>query len=156
MDAYAIGLDFAGDKPDVSDGDSPSVSSQDNASLNSGLTVAVADDDPIIRELIKTVFRKTGGNVLAFENGRQFVQGIEKEPPDLLFLDLLMPEMDGFAVLDELKRRKTEFPVIVLSALSKKETVIKALRYGVKSYLTKPLKPADILQKTEEVMRISV
>jgi DNA-binding response OmpR family regulator len=67
-----------------------------------------------------------------------------------------MPEMDGFTVLQRMREKKITRPVIILSAFTQRETVIKALKFGVKSYLSKPLKPADIMTKTEEVLGLKI
>ena len=91
-----------------------------------------------------------------YENGKIFLADIDKNSPDLIFLDLLMPEMDGFTVLNHLKEKNSQYPVIVLTALTQKEMVVKAMRLGVKSYLSKPLKPIDIMKKVEEVLNLSV
>ena len=117
------------------------------------VSVAVVDDDVVIQELIDTAFTDAGFRISTFTNGKEFVQSGEIESFDLVFLDLMMPEMNGFQVLEELKRRDLKLPVIVLSALSKKETVVETLKYGVSSYIIKPLKPEWILKKATEVLR---
>jgi CheY-like chemotaxis protein len=118
--------------------------------------IAVVDDDPVIRELVKTTFMSSNYSVTGYENGKVFIDQIEKQMPNLVYLDLKMPEMDGFAVLQRMREQKIDVPVIILSAFTQRETVIKALQYGVKSYLGKPLKPADILTKTEEVLGLKI
>jgi DNA-binding response OmpR family regulator len=70
---------------------------------------------------------------------------------DLIFLDLMMPQKNGFEVLEALRERDDNIPVIILSALSRKETVLKAMSYGIKSYLIKPLKPEEVFSKAVEV-----
>ena len=118
--------------------------------------IAVVDDDPVIRELLNTTFAEANYNVKTYENGKIFLADIDNNSPDLIFLDLLMPEMDGFTVLNHLKEKNSQYPVIVLTALTQKEMVVKAMRLGVKSYLSKPLKPIDIMKKVEEVLNLSV
>ncbi len=118
--------------------------------------IAVVDDDPVIRELLNTTFADTNYSVTGYENGKRFIENIEEQTPDLVFLDLRMPEMDGFTVLQKMREKKINRPVIILSAFTQRETVIKALQYGVKSYLSKPLKPAAIKTKTEEVLRLKI
>ncbi len=116
------------------------------------INIAIVDDDLVIRQLVKTVFRNLKWNISLFENGKQFVDNVPDNKYDLVFLDLMMPEMDGFSVLKYLKDNNITNPVIVLSALSRKETVLKAVNYGVKSYMIKPLKPDAIQRKTAEVL----
>jgi DNA-binding response OmpR family regulator len=116
------------------------------------LKIAAVDDDLIIRELIKNTFQKTGAGIQVFANGSEFLAA-DPESFDLVFLDLMMPEMDGFEVLNTLRFRKSSPPVIVLSALTQRDTVIRAFQMGVKSYLTKPLKPDDIFRKAIEILK---
>ena len=120
--------------------------------LKGKATAAVVDDDQVIRTLISTVFGSTGWTIEEFPDGKDFVDSLTDSTFDLLFLDLMMPGMNGFEVLQELKRRKIDLPVIIFSALSKKETVLKAQEYGVRTYLRKPLKPEQLLQKAAEVL----
>ncbi len=121
--------------------------------IDRDVAVAIVDDDIVIQELVETAFADTGFTVKVFNNGREFIESGELESFDLVFLDLMMPEMNGFQVLGELKQRELELPVIVLSALSKKETVVEALKFGVSSYIIKPLKPEWLLKKATEVLR---
>ena len=72
--------------------------------------------------------------------------------PDLLFLDLMMPNMNGFEVLDYLKKNNKTIPIIIFSSLSQRETVKKALYYGVKSYIVKPVTMDVILKKVNEIL----
>jgi|GEM_PF-4446998 len=67
----------------------------------------------------------------------------------------MMPEMDGFQVLQKLKGVENRPPIIVLSALSKREAVIQALKLGVSSYMIKPLKPQAIRTKASEVLQMN-
>ncbi len=116
------------------------------------LQVAVVDDDEIIRRLIQTVFAKTGWEISPYNNGKEFTECLGEMSFDLVYLDLMMPEMDGFQVLAYMQKHDISFPVIILSALSQQETVVKAMRFGVKSFLTKPLKPKQLLTKTAEIL----
>jgi CheY-like chemotaxis protein len=117
------------------------------------LRIAVVDDDFIVRELIKHTFRETGANVSAFASGKEYLAVVEKTRFDLVFLDLVMPIMDGFSVLTSLRFRDIQQPVIVLSAVTQRETIMRAFRMGVKSYLTKPLKPDAIFKKAVEILK---
>jgi CheY-like chemotaxis protein len=117
------------------------------------LRIAVVDDDFIIQEMIKNTFRKIGASVATYGDGDEFIAGEELEKYDLVFLDLMMPRMDGFEVLRALQARNLQLPVIVLSAVIQRDTVIKAFQMGIKSYLTKPLKPDDIFKKSMEILR---
>ena len=114
--------------------------------------VAIVDDDFIIRTLIRTVFEEVGWNLTEYEDGKAFVDSLESEEPDLVFLDLNMPVYNGFQVLKTLKARNATMPVIVFSALSKKDTILKARELGVKTFLRKPLKPDALMLKAAEAL----
>ncbi len=118
-----------------------------------GYSVAVVDDDLVTRELVAAALARTGWEVLPYDNGRSFLEEVAARKPDLLFLDLIMPVMDGFAVLSALQKKRERLPVIIFSSLSDKQTVVKALSYGVSSYLAKPLTPDDILSKAVEILK---
>lgn len=117
------------------------------------MLIAAVDDDFVIQELVKTTFEQVGATVESYPDGESFLNTIGSKNFDLLFLDLLMPKVDGFRVLQELKARDIKLPIIVLSAVTQRESVIRAFQAGVKSYLIKPLKPMEILKKTMEVVR---
>lgn len=117
------------------------------------LKIATVDDDFVIQELIKTTFADFGAQVVSFDDGSSFLENVEAADFDLVFLDLLMPKVSGFEVLAELKSRDLGVPVIVLSAVTHREAVVKSFQSGVKSYLVKPLKPEAILKKAVEILR---
>jgi CheY-like chemotaxis protein len=117
------------------------------------LRIAVVDDDAVIRELVVSVFAEFPAPVKTYSNGVEFISSLAGQKFDLIFLDLIMPRMDGFAVLQELRDKNITAPVIILSAINQKETVIRAFRLGTKSYLMKPFKPVDIFKKTLEILR---
>ena len=114
--------------------------------------IAVIDDDIVIQELVKTVLGDTGWDLSVFNNGKEFVNALASDTYDLIFLDLMMPEMNGFQVLQFMKQQKIDIPTIVFSALTRKETVGKAMSFGVKSYIIKPLKPENLKSKAFEIL----
>ncbi|MCK5153651.1 MAG: response regulator [Spirochaetales bacterium] len=124
----------------------------ENSIFQSKAVVAVVDDDLVIRELIKTVFSETAWDLQTFENGKEFLAAEKSTKFDLIFLDLIMPEFTGFQVLNYLKDQNKKLPIIVLSALSQKETIIKTISLGVMSYMTKPLNPEGLQKKAVEIL----
>jgi DNA-binding response OmpR family regulator len=117
------------------------------------LRIAVIDDDPVILESIQNTFGKTGASVTVFSGGEEYLRLSEGAEFDLMFLDLMMPGMDGFELLRALQARNIGYPVIVISAITQRETVIKAFQMGVKSYLIKPLKADDLFKKSMEILK---
>ncbi|MDR1173938.1 MAG: response regulator [Treponema sp.] len=116
------------------------------------LRIAVVDDDFVIHELIKNTFRAVGAEVTAYGDGEDYMATARQEHFDLVFLDLMMPKVDGFSVLNYHRTRNITVPVIVLSAVTQRDTVIRAFQMGIKSYLTKPLKPDAIFKKSIEIL----
>jgi DNA-binding response OmpR family regulator len=120
-----------------------------------GLSIAAIDDDEIIHGLINNTFSGFNIDIKFFSDGAKFISTLNSANYDLILLDIVMPRADGFAVLRELRDHSITAPVIVLSAVNQRETVIRAFQMGIKSYLTKPLKPADIFKKTMEILKVN-
>jgi CheY-like chemotaxis protein len=119
-----------------------------------GVAIAVVDDDPIILELVKTTFSTIAATVSAFGDGEEFLEAVKGGAAfDIVLLDLVMPKIGGFDVLSALDAWNIDFPVIVLSAVSQRESIVKAFQAGVKSYLVKPLNPASLVKKAAEILR---
>lgn len=125
------------------------------SSLGDSTRISIVDDDEVIQELIRSSFADTRVQIHAYGNGKAFLDDDDALDSDLVFLDLMMPEMNGFQVLEKLKGKDLRLPIIVLSALSKRETVVQALKMGVSSYIIKPLKPHDIRNKASEILGLN-
>lgn len=117
------------------------------------LRIAVVDDDFIVHSIVESALGDTQWRVQAFGDGAEFLAALNnKEEFDLVFLDLVMPGMNGFAVLQFLSTYPKIIPVIVLTALSRRESVQKAMQFNVGSYLVKPIKPDGIIKKALELL----
>ncbi|MDR2482496.1 MAG: response regulator [Treponema sp.] len=133
--------------------DGPPVTLENIQDMLKDLKIAAVDDDFVIQELIKNTFQRAGAMVSTFPDGGAYLAALESVSFDLTFLDMMMPSMDGFAVLRAMNEKDIRQPVIVLSAISQRESVIRAFKLGIKSYLVKPLRPGAIFKKTLEVLR---
>ncbi len=120
------------------------------------IRIAVIDDDVVIRNVLHKTFQTIHAHVDQFESGEAFFPKGLSVTYDLIFLDLMMPGMNGFDVLKKVKEAEVQTPIIVLSAISQREAVLKVLSSGVKSYMIKPLKPELILKKSIEVLQASL
>ncbi|HHU36248.1 MAG TPA: response regulator [Treponema sp.] len=125
-------------------------------SVAKDIHIAVIDDDVVIRNILAKTFQAINAKVTLFESGIAFLAQSNSKQFDLVFLDLIMPEMNGFQVLQRLHDKNFTSPIIVLSAVSKREAVMKVLSSGVKSYLIKPLEPETLLRKTIEVLKAAI
>jgi DNA-binding response OmpR family regulator len=130
-----------------------SLSAEEFKEAIQNLKIGVVDDDYVIQELIKNTFQGMGATVKTYSGGMDFLGDPEIDSFDLVFLDIIMPQMDGFAVLRDLQNREYQSPIIILSAMNKQEMVIRAFQMGVKSYLIKPLHPEKLLRKTIEILK---
>ena len=106
-------------------------------------SLLVVDDNSMNRIMLSRYINKLGyGSILA-ENGRQALDKLQGEPFDLVLLDVEMPEMDGYQVLEQLKAdpRLHDIPVIMISAVEELESVAKCIELGAQDYLPKPFNP---------------
>ncbi len=99
--------------------------------------VLIAEDDTLLADMMGKILRRYDVRVTITYNGKEAIQALEKEVPDVLVLDVLMPVLDGHAVLEVLKIRKLDIPVIVVSNLSDKMTQQKCREMNVKDYFIK-------------------
>ena len=99
--------------------------------------VLVAEDEAFLLSMIRSLLTKHGVRVSTARDGQEAIDVIDKDPPDLLLLDLLMPNVDGFAVLQHRKKKRMKFPVVVCSNLSDKNNIIKCDGFDVNEYLIK-------------------
>lgn len=99
--------------------------------------VLIAEDDTLLADMMGKVLAKYNVRVTIAYNGQEAVEVMEKEFPDMLLLDLLMPVMDGHAVMDAMKKRQLECPVIVISNLGDAVSREKCKQMQVKNYIVK-------------------
>ena len=114
-------------------------------------TIMVVDDTPENLNLLKDMLEGKGYRVLAFPNGRTALSAAAKKPPDLILLDIEMPEMDGFEVCEQLKADGIlkEIPVLFISALTDAEEKVKAFAAGGVDYVTKPFHFEEVNARVE-------
>lgn len=118
--------------------------------------VLVVDDDPDIRELIQLNLEAAGYRVATAGDGEQALEAVRDEAPDAVFLDVVMPGVDGWAVLEKLKAESeadlSGIPVFMVTGMSETEHRIRGGIEGALRYITKPFDPADILAAVEETL----
>ena len=113
--------------------------------MGSPATILVVDDEPSVLRYMRTLLEVEDYNVETAASGREAVARIEKEPtPDLVLLDLLMPEMDGLGTLAQLRKIRPGVKVIMLSCVSDPRKVVEAGRHGATDYLTKPFQKSQL------------
>lgn len=114
--------------------------------------ILLVDDEERIINFLRTKLKISGYDVLVATNGPEALEQLRAHEPDLVVLDLVMPRMDGFEVLKEL-RSFSSVPVIILSAKKADVDKIKGLHLGADDYLPKPFNPDELLARIEAVKR---
>ena len=105
--------------------------------------ILIVDDEPFNVDYLVQELEESDYNLITASNGREALDRVRSEKPDLILLDIMMPVMDGFAVLSELKADSLlqNIPVIVISAVNDLESVVKGIQLGAEDYLPKPFEP---------------
>jgi two-component system KDP operon response regulator KdpE len=116
--------------------------------------VLVIEDEPETGFLLKHILRSAGYNVLGAYSGKEALKKFSEVKPNLVLLDLMMSGMDGWETYQYL-RQMSDVPVMIISAVTNKDEVVKALRSGVDDYLTKPFVNAEVVARVEAILRRS-
>ncbi len=118
----------------------------------SGYKVLIADDDPNVAAQLKPFFERENYRVLTADNGESALETVWKERPDVLILDIVMPEKDGFAVCREIRERSS-MPILMLSARTEEFDRLLGLELGADDYITKPFSPREVVARVKVVLR---
>jgi DNA-binding response OmpR family regulator len=116
------------------------------------MRILVVDDDAPSVKMISFLLREEGYDVSSTDSGVAALELIERERPDLIILDVMMPHMDGFEVCRRI-RQKLDVPIIFLSAKGETVDKVMGLQLGADDYLAKPFEPAELLARVKAVMR---
>jgi CheY-like chemotaxis protein len=116
--------------------------------------ILVADDDAATREMLSFLLQDEGYEVLCAKNGLETVEAVEREAPDLVLLDLMMPEMDGYEALNALREagRLRALPILIVSARSLPIYQQISKNLGAVEHVVKPFAPDDLLAKIRVVL----
>ena len=120
--------------------------------MNEKLTALVIDDEKQIRRLLRIILEEHGYRVFDAENGRQGLADVAQRKPDVVLLDLGLPELDGLTVLKRL-REWSRVPVLILSVRDEAEEKVAALDGGADDYVTKPFESAELLARLRAIQR---
>ncbi|WP_019123766.1 response regulator transcription factor [Brevibacillus massiliensis] len=114
--------------------------------------VLVADDDPNVCEIIRLYFSKHQIDLVVAQDGKAALELIEAEAPDVIILDVMMPQMDGFEACREI-RKKWETPIIMLTAKEEEFDRVLGLELGADDYVTKPFSPRELVARVRAILR---
>jgi two-component system OmpR family response regulator len=115
--------------------------------------ILVVDDEPNIRDLLSQSLRFAGFQVRTVINGAQTISAVLEEEPDLIVLDVMLPDMNGFSVTKRLRDAGYTAPIIFLTAKDETEDKIKGLNVGGDDYVTKPFSLDEIVARIQAVLR---
>jgi two-component system cell cycle response regulator len=120
------------------------------------LTILVADDEPVNRALIQRRLEREGYRVLTAQNGSEAVEKTKDALPDLVILDVMMPEMDGMDACRLIKEdeKTRDIPIIFLSARDETEMKVSGLTLGANDYISKPFKAEELLARVRVAIRL--
>ncbi len=112
----------------------------------------VVDDDPHIRELVKLFLAREGFEVIEASDGIEALRLLEIEQVNMVILDVMMPNMDGWALCKEL-RETTELPVLMLTAKGETTQKLKGFELGADDYLVKPFEPLELIARVKALLK---
>jgi two-component system response regulator MtrA len=123
--------------------------------MNGRSLVLIADDDADILSLVRAVLERSGHEVVAASDGAEALASVRARKPDLVVLDIAMPEVDGLEVLRRLRADPTtsELPVVLLSARAQEADVERGFAIGASAYLKKPFSPRELSEHVAELLR---
>ena len=116
-------------------------------------TILAVDDDPVVLEAINSSLG-AHYNILIAQDGHEGIMLAVEQSPDIIFLDIMMPGFDGFSTLMLLKDNDItrDIPVVMLTAVGKKDKIINAFRDGASDYILKPFKKDILIQKIKKIL----
>ncbi|MBU2609274.1 MAG: response regulator transcription factor [Chloroflexi bacterium] len=114
--------------------------------------ILVVDDEPKIVNTVRAYLEREGYQVLEADDGRQALEIFRQEPPDLIVLDLMLPEIDGLEVCRQI-RRSSDVPIIMLTARQEDADKLIGLELGADDYVTKPFSPRELVARVRVVLR---
>lgn len=117
--------------------------------------IALIEDEPDIAELVSINLSKAGFSVKVFSNGSGFLKFIDKNIPDLVLLDLMLPDTDGLEICKLIRKddRSCSVPIIMLTAKSEEMDKVLGLELGADDYMTKPFSPKELVARVKAVLR---
>ena len=122
--------------------------------MDDAINILVADDDPSTRRVLEMRLGMVGFVVTAVADGMQAVEAFRSLEPDVVVLDVMMPELDGFGVLERL-RAVSDVPIILLTALGEVHERVTGLQLGADDYMVKPFSPKELEARIRCLLRRS-
>jgi DNA-binding response OmpR family regulator len=122
--------------------------------MNAAKTILIVDDETRLVSLVETYLTQSGFRVVTAPNGLEALSVAERQNPDLIILDLMMPEMDGYEFMRQY-RAEHDTPIILLTARVDSDEKVVGLESGADDYMTKPFRPRELMARVKAVLRRS-
>jgi len=120
--------------------------------MHLGINILIIDDEQAIADLVEVYLKNENYNVFKFYNGKDALNCIENEKLDLAILDVMLPDVDGFSICQQIRERH-KFPIIMLTAKEEEIDKITGLTLGADDYVTKPFKPLELVARVKAQLR---
>ncbi|MDH5561504.1 MAG: response regulator [Deltaproteobacteria bacterium] len=122
-----------------------------------GYTMVLAEDEEHVAKIIIFKLGKAGFNVVWKDNGIDALKEIEETVPDIVLLDVMMPGMNGFEVLEKIKSndKLKDIPTVMLTAMGQEGDTVKGFDMGAVDYIIKPFRPAELLSRVNRILKIT-
>ncbi len=118
-----------------------------------GKRILVADDAPIIRLMIKDIVEFNGYEVVGeANNGAEAVQMYGELKPDLVTMDIIMPELDGIGALEQILKEYPDAKVVMVTAIDQRDSLMKAIRLGATDYIVKPFENERVISAVKKAL----
>ena len=120
------------------------------------MKLLVVDDDRDLVELLDYALRREGYEVARAYDGEAALESVRKDRPDLVVLDINLPKLAGFVVLERIRHLDDHVAVIMLSARGDENDILRGLQLGADDYLTKPFRPKELVARVKAILRRAV
>lgn len=115
--------------------------------------VLVTDDAAFMRKMLRDILTKAGHSIVEADNGNEMLSTYKKEKPDLVLLDITMPEKDGITALKELHESYPDAKVVMCSAMGQQAMVLDAIKYGASDFVVKPFVANRVIEAVDKMVR---
>ena len=118
------------------------------------MKILICEDEEIMLTALEFRLRKQGFEVILAKDGRQAIQKVQEESPDVLVADIMMPYVTGLELITFIREEmQSALPVIIISALENDEVVLEAFRLGATDFITKPFKPNELILRIKKILQ---
>ena len=118
------------------------------------MKILVAEDEPLMLMAIEAKLKNEGFEVTGASDRQEALKALEKEVPDLLITDILMPYTSGLELISIVRTNYKKIPIIVLSGLGQEDTVMEAFQLGADDFITKPFNPTELAVRVRRLLKI--